>query len=96
MLGSNSVQAVAAVTQFDPAIRLRYKNQRKKEGAPSRLTCRIADKINTLLDCVIQCFIDTLIENNRKPPFVGHKHRVLFKHLSTELWQNRLKMTIYG
>ena len=38
MLGSNLVQAAAAVTQFDPTIRLRYKNQRKKEGAPSRLT----------------------------------------------------------
>ena len=43
MLGSNLVQAAAAVTQFNPIIRLRYKNQRKKEGAPSRLTCRIRD-----------------------------------------------------
>ena len=38
MLGSNLVQAAAAITQFDPTIRLRYKNQRKKESASSRLT----------------------------------------------------------
>ena len=38
MLGSNLVQVAAAVIQFDPTIRLRYKNQRKQEEAPSRLT----------------------------------------------------------
>ena len=38
MLGSNLVQVATAVTQFDPTIKLRYKNQRKKECAPSRLT----------------------------------------------------------
>ena len=46
MLGSNLVQAAAGITQFDPTIRLRYKNQRKKEGAPSRLTCRIKNNSN--------------------------------------------------
>ena len=38
VLGSNIVQVAAAVNQFDPTIRLRYNNERKKEGAPSRLT----------------------------------------------------------